>query len=232
MSATSISKWLGQSLNLGGVGEFLKLRRQRSAWVTSHAPELQHTPILPHVDTPDLRNIDWEDLKRAGFKGCLFDKDNTLTEPYSLVLHPWAKESLTACVAAFGDGNVVLFSNSAGLEQFDPDGSHADAMEESLGIPVLRHRQKKPVAGPEDVEPYFMNRLEACSCRDLIMVGDRYMTDIVFGNRLGMYTIRPRPLTERGEPLAVRLSKRMEESLVESCREDGMAPPPHPFVVP
>lgn len=230
MRATSISKWVGQSLNLGGVGEFLKLRRQRTAWVTSHAPELQHTPILPHVDTPDLRNIDWEDLKRAGFKGCIFDKDNTLTAPYSLVLHPWAKESLTACVAAFGDGNVVLFSNSAGLEQFDPDGSHADAMEESLGIPVLRHRQKKPVAGPEDVEPYFLNRLDACSCRDLIMVGDRYMTDIVFGNRLGMYTIRPRPLTERGEPLAVRLSKRMEESLVESCRQDGMTPPPHPFV--
>lgn len=37
------------------------------------------------------------------------------------------------------------------------------------------------------------------------MVGDRYMTDIVFGNRLGMMTIRPAPLTWDGEPSTVKM---------------------------
>lgn len=37
------------------------------------------------------------------------------------------------------------------------------------------------------------------------MIGDRTLTDIVFGNRNGMLTIRPAPLTKRGEPLAVKL---------------------------
>ena len=37
------------------------------------------------------------------------------------------------------------------------------------------------------------------------MVGDRYLTDIVFGNRLGMLTVRTEPLTLRGEPKAVLL---------------------------
>ena len=37
------------------------------------------------------------------------------------------------------------------------------------------------------------------------MVGDRYLTDIVFGNRLGMLTVRTAPLTLRGEPKAVLL---------------------------
>ena len=39
----------------------------------------------------------------------------------------------------------------------------------------------------------------------LVMVGDRYMTDIVFGNRLGMLTIRPEPFTWSGEPQTVKL---------------------------
>lgn len=37
------------------------------------------------------------------------------------------------------------------------------------------------------------------------MVGDRYLTDVVYGNRLGMLTLRTQPLTLRGEPKAVLL---------------------------
>jgi hypothetical protein len=37
------------------------------------------------------------------------------------------------------------------------------------------------------------------------MVGDRYLTDVVFGNRLGMLTVRPTPFTSAGEPKAVLL---------------------------
>lgn len=35
------------------------------------------------------------------------------------------------------------------------------------------------------------------------MVGDRFLTDVVFGNRNGMLTIRPAPFTSKGEPKAV-----------------------------
>ena len=37
------------------------------------------------------------------------------------------------------------------------------------------------------------------------MIGDRYLIDTVFGNKHGMLTIRPAPLTEHGEPKAVKL---------------------------
>lgn len=36
-------------------------------------------------------------------------------------VHPLIKESLDECKEVFG-GKVALFSNSAGLEQFDPEG--------------------------------------------------------------------------------------------------------------
>ena len=43
-----------------------------------------------------------------------------------------------------------------------------------------------------------------CPATKLIMIGDRYLTDIVYGNRHGMLTIRPSPLTQEGEPQTVR----------------------------
>lgn len=97
------------------------------------------------------------------------------------------------------DGRIVLYSNSAGLEQFDPEGVEAAALESALGLSVLRHKEKKPAGGAEDVERHFN-----CSVDKLIMVGDRYLTDVAFGNRLGMLTIRPVPFTAEGEPKAVR----------------------------
>ena len=36
------------------------------------------------------------------------------------------------------------------------------------------------------------------------MIGDRFLTDVAFGNRLGMLTIRPEPFTSEGETKAVR----------------------------
>lgn len=58
-------------------------------------------------------------------KGCVDGSDvlcaRLPAEPYQLQLHPHAKASLEECRRAFG-GRLVLYSNSAGLQQFDPDG--------------------------------------------------------------------------------------------------------------
>lgn len=34
---------------------------------------------LPHLSVPDIRWVNWDALAAAGFRGCVFDKDNTLT---------------------------------------------------------------------------------------------------------------------------------------------------------
>lgn len=201
---------LGQSFNAAGIASFF--------YILGREPSL----AVPHVETPDLRNIKWDELKRAGFEGCVFDKDNTLTEPYAMEVHPFASQALTECIRVFGREKVVLYSNSAGLAQFDPEGKEAERMEEALGLVVLRHREKKPGGGAEDVEAYF-----GCSADRLIMVGDRYLTDVAFGNRLGMMTIRPRPITLKGEPVAVRVSRWVEEKFVASCAAKGVQAPGH-----
>lgn len=75
------------------------------------------------------------------------------------------------------------------------------------------------------------------------MVGDRYFTDVVFGNRHGMLTICPDPITLDGEPQvrahsshaiyktpqAVRLVRGFEKRTVEAWRKRGAVAPSHPF---
>ena len=98
---------------------------------------------------------------------------------------------------------MALLSNSAGLAQYDPDGEEAAALEAALGVAVIRHASKKPGGAPGALAAHF--GIPPSSVPSLVMVGDRYLTDVVYGNRLGLLTVRPAPVTAEGEPRAVRL---------------------------
>ena len=55
-------------------------------------------------------------------QGVVFDKDNTLTEPFAKNVDPRLADSLGVCLREFGGSKVVVYSNSAGLKQYDPEG--------------------------------------------------------------------------------------------------------------
>ena len=54
------------------------------------------------------------------------------------------------------------------------------------------------------------------------MVGDRFLTDVVFGNRNGMLTVRPAPFTPKGEPRAVLLVRRGGEAAAWAAPRRGI----------
>lgn len=178
--------------------------------------------LLPHVTAPDIRWIDWSELRRRGFRGVVFDKDNTLTLPYELTLWDPLKPSLDRCKSVFGEANVAVFSNSAGLAEFDPDESKAVAVERAVGLRVIRHRVKKPAGPAEEVEGQLGFRSS-----ELVMVGDRRFTDIVFGNRNGFLTVLTEPLNDKGEPFVVRVIRRVEAFLVREWSKKGLRPIHH-----
>ncbi|EFJ47663.1 hypothetical protein VOLCADRAFT_104984 [Volvox carteri f. nagariensis] len=198
-----------QNFNSAGVGLFFSLFAGSQSLA------------LPHVAVPDIRHVDWAKLRSAGFRGLVFDKDNTLSRPFALEVEPSLRGALDRCLTAF-EGRAVLYSNSAGLKQYDPDGAEAQQLEAALGIPVLRHTEKKPGGGCAELESHF-----GCPAADLIMVGDRYLTDVAFGNRHGMLTIHVQPLTSRGEPLGVLMARRVEEFWVARWTAAGVHPPAH-----
>ncbi|KAJ6412420.1 hypothetical protein OIU84_005468 [Salix udensis] len=177
---------LSQRINVEGIG------------LSASVIVKDHHLILPHVLVPDIRYIDWGELQRRGFKGVVFDKDNTITVPYSLTLWGPLVASIEKCKSVFGN-DIAVFSNSAGLFEYDHDGSKARALEEAVGIKVIRHRVKKPAGTAEEIEKHF-----GCKSSQLVMVGDRPFTDIVYGNQNGFLTVLTEPLSLAEEPFIVR----------------------------
>ncbi|KAL4577655.1 hypothetical protein LXL04_013766 [Taraxacum kok-saghyz] len=166
---------IGQWINVEGLLFSVSVITRNKKWV------------MPHLSVRDIRYIDWAALRRKGYEGVVFDKDNTLTAPYSLALWGPLAASVESYRSVFGN-NIVVFSNSAGLEEYDPDGRKARALEYVIGIRVIRHiltnvfvyvtlEMKKPAGSAEEIEKHF-----GCDSSKLIMVGDRPFTDIVYGN--------------------------------------------------
>lgn len=133
--------------------------------------------------------INYEALKQdCNIRAVVFDKDNTLTAPYALEIHPQAQVGFQKALDTFGVQGVAILSNSAGTKD-DVDYQDAIEIENSLHIPVIRHDEKKP-GGLQEVLQHF--QLEDSS--QICMIGDRLLTDIVFGNLHGMLTIHTLPL--------------------------------------
>eukprot|EP01126_Amoeba_proteus_P061533 TRINITY_DN8270_c0_g1_i1.p1 TRINITY_DN8270_c0_g1~~TRINITY_DN8270_c0_g1_i1.p1 ORF type:complete len:246 (+),score=20.65 TRINITY_DN8270_c0_g1_i1:428-1165(+) len=162
-------------------------------FLTLKSPSL----LLPHYTVQDVSHIPYDALRRHGFRALVLDKDNTLTVPYSLSPHPRVKESIETMKQVFPE-KCIIFSNHAGSNN-DKGYVNATKIENSLGLPVLRHVQQKP-SGMLDVQRHL-----SVNPQEVVVIGDRYMTDILFGNLNGCLTIYSVPLVNHGENVIVRM---------------------------
>ena len=147
--------------------------------------------LVPHVSVVNVSAVNYTALQlHAGIEAVVFDKDHTLTAPYVNAVHNGAQSGLDRCVAVFGRERVAILSNSAGTLD-DVDFADAQELEAALGLKVIRHAEKKP-GGLSEVLSHFGLDDPAKIC----MVGDRLLTDIVFGNLHGMLTVHTLPFPD------------------------------------
>ncbi|KAH7925975.1 HAD-superfamily phosphatase [Leucogyrophana mollusca] len=157
--------------------------------------------VVPHVVVKDIRQIDFLALRKAGYRGAVFDKDNCLTVPYKDHVVPELQNTWTKCRDAFGEGNVLIVSNSAGT-RFDAGEIQAESVSHHLSVPVLRHNTLKPsYSCISSVRQYFSSLRAPIPDEELIVVGDRVFTDVVMANRMARRT--PSPTESRCGPLAI-----------------------------
>ncbi len=201
-----------QSFNLEGIKFFFDILKN---------PRL----AIPHYHVPDIRRISAGRLKEVGIKGVIFDKETTLTLPYSLSLVPYLLESVSEFSHYFPK-KLAILSNSAGTLD-DPDYKKAKRIEEHLVIPVIRHNEKKP-NGIESIQEFF-----DCPASELAIIGDRSFTDVAYGNRYEMLTIKVDPFTSKGDNLMVRRVVRpLENHLVNKWIARGYTAPKHKYQSP
>ncbi|KAF9268525.1 hypothetical protein L218DRAFT_852328 [Marasmius fiardii PR-910] len=140
--------------------------------------------IVPAIAVKDIRQINFHALKEAGYRGAVFDKDNCLTIPHKDTLVPELEVSWKSCRDVFGQGNVIIVSNSAGT-RLDPGGIQAESVSYHLGAPVIMHSSLKP-SYPciKSIRSYFQSLKTPIPENKLVVVGDRIFTDVVMANRM------------------------------------------------
>ncbi|KAJ7125202.1 mitochondrial PGP phosphatase-domain-containing protein [Mycena epipterygia] len=140
--------------------------------------------ILPNLAVKDIRHLDFGALKTAGYRGAVFDKDNCLTLPNKDELVPELRDAWNECRQTFGDGNVLIVSNSAGSNH-DTGGIQAESVKRNLQAPVLFHSTPKPgYSCIRSIQKYFISLPTPVRTEQLLVVGDRVFTDVVLANRL------------------------------------------------
>ncbi len=175
--------------------------------------------LIPHFVIPNIGGVNPELLKSCGIRGVIFDKDNTLTNPYSDKIRPQLRDYLGDYRRVFGN-SLAIMSNDAGTSD-DPGFNKAKDLEDKLDLAVLRDHHKKPF-GIKAVKDYF-----DCDPRYLAVIGDRILTDIVFGNHYGMLTILVTDTTTAGDNANAAKIRNLELPLVRKLKSFGIKAPKH-----
>lgn len=178
-------------------------------------------PAIPHFTVPTIAEISPQLLYDQGVRGIIFDKDNTITAPYANEIHPRLVDVMDQFMTVFGT-NIKILSNSAGTK--DDDHYHdAKVIEQELKIEVIRHKLKKP-EGYGDVAEWF-----DCDLNQIVMIGDRLLTDTLFGNRAGLLTIHTGILTLKGDNIPAAIARFLENQLLKVWKKRGVTAPEHPL---
>ncbi|KAJ2400216.1 hypothetical protein GGI23_002174 [Coemansia sp. RSA 2559] len=186
--------------------------------------------LMPHMAVPDIRSIPYELLRDRGIKYVVFDKDNCLTAPYVDQIHPEFIDAWRRCRAVFPGPRVLIVSNSAGTPD-DTGDEAAKKVEAALGVPVLRHRTKKPGCGSEVLDGLCgLARVPVGSIGpdQVAVVGDRLATDVLLANKTGMLSVWTRNIiTTKGDNAVASLVRRLEHGVYEVLKGRGVQAPAH-----
>jgi HAD superfamily phosphatase (TIGR01668 family) len=152
-----------------------------------------------------VTDIDLEGLKQKGIKGLIFDLDNTLMAPRSGVL---TREIADWLKAVQQDFKIAVVSNNR-------KATYIEKAAKIVGCPV-EGRANKPgrkvmlkAIQQLDLEP-----------ENVAIIGDRPLTDIWVGTRLGSVTILVDPLIKDQENKFIRFLRKLERSFIQKIIED------------
>lgn len=150
-----VSLWAKMSLLKLSLQQFINVPGLKALGLIFTNPSY----LLPDFHLENLGQLDMQKLKADHQVECLvFDKDNTLS--YCFVDEP--HQSVVPIIAeanrVFPKG-VAILSNSAGTLD-DDNYKMAIASERAIGLPVIRHRVKKPGCLPEVRIDFYLSTVK------------------------------------------------------------------------
>ncbi|NOU95517.1 YqeG family HAD IIIA-type phosphatase [Paenibacillus sp. LMG 31456] len=152
--------------------------------------------LLPRLQVNTIYDIDLNALWEQGVRGIITDLDNTLVGAKAPLATPELIDWLKV-VAQIGF-QVVIVSNNNRLR--------VSKFAEPLSLPFI-YRAKKPTSAS------FRRALSMMNMRpeQAAVIGDQMMTDVLGGNRMGLYTILVLPIAKRDEGFFTKVINRSLE---------------------
>jgi hypothetical protein len=148
-----------------------------------------------------VTEINLDELKAEDIKGMIFDLDNTLMPPKTSNFPEDILEWLDSVKKNF---KIVILSNN-------PCSVYVKQAGEKLGCIAYekagKPRRKAALAALRD-----LNLLPS----EVVIIGDRPLTDILVGQRLGIITILVDPLAKHTETPIIKFLRKLERLFISS----------------
>jgi len=166
--------------------------------------------MLPKLTVRTIYDIDLQELKRRGIRGIMTDLDNTLVGAKVALATPELGDWLEH-VRSEGFQVVVVSNNN---------DTRVRAFAEPLSLPFVS-RARKPMTAA------FARALSIMRLppNEAAIVGDQIMTDVLGGNRLGLFTILVEPIAREDESFFTRnINRNLERAFANRLRKKGWLP--------
>lgn len=156
--------------------------------------------LTPTYIAERVTDINLDDLKKEGIKGLIFDLDNTIMPPGTGVYPPDIVGWLEMVKSEF---KIAILSNN-------PYYNYVQKAGECIGCPAY-HKAGKP---SKRVVLLALKEMELLP-EQTVIIGDRPLTDIWVGQRLGMVTILVDPLMKHEEMAIIKFLRRLEKVFIK-----------------
>ncbi|SDF09181.1 YqeG family HAD IIIA-type phosphatase [Sporolituus thermophilus] len=162
--------------------------------------------LCPDTTVNTLHEIDLNDLEKRGIRGIIFDLDNTIVPWNSLEMCPRITDWLNE-VQAKGFKVAIVSNNWQ---------KRVKEIAQRFNLPFVSRAYKPAKAG-------FRQALVVLGLQpdQVAVVGDQLFTDILGGNRLGLYTIWVKPLATK-EFIGTKIQRQFEKLAVLLLRAKGL----------
>ncbi|CAH8709001.1 YqeG family HAD IIIA-type phosphatase [Paenibacillus thiaminolyticus] len=163
--------------------------------------------LIPRLRVSSVYDIDLDKLAEQGIRGIITDLDNTLVgakvPEATPELAAWLKE-----VDRRGF-KVVIVSNN--------DHTRVSRFAVPLDLPFI-HAARKPA------QRAFRQALSLMGLKpdQTAVIGDQMLTDVLGGNRLGIFTILVQPIAIQDEGWGTRINRRIERYATARLKRRGL----------
>lgn len=164
------------------------------------------TKFLPSEHVKTIFDINAMELKERGIKGIITDLDNTLVEWD----RPFATPELIEWFQSMINENIMvtIVSNN--------NKDRVEAFASPVNIPFI-FRARKPMGKA------FKKALSSMKLKpkEVVVIGDQLLTDVLGGNLLGLHTILVVPVTQ-SDGFITKFNRRVERTILKKLKQKGM----------